>query len=60
MNLDGKKKIVGTCIGRTGLWESLKGELGCGNLFSVCLLVCLFFLFVLLVCFQERIRFDSP
>ena len=37
MNLDGKKKIVGTCIGRSGLWESLKGELGCGNLFSVCL-----------------------
>lgn len=37
VNLDGKKKIVGTCIGRTGLWESLKGELGCGNLFSVCL-----------------------
>lgn len=37
VNLDGKKKIVGTCIGRTGLRESLKGELGCGNLFSVCL-----------------------
>ena len=32
-----EKKIVGTCIGRSGLWESLKGELGCGNLFSVCL-----------------------
>lgn len=50
MNLDGKKKIVGTCIGRTGLWESLRGDWVVGIysvfVFKFVCSSCLFFLFV--------------